>query len=59
MTGKAEKKQAVKFTKEKLCRSQKFADNRDILNALLEDNKEYTTDEAQETVNLFLKGGVR
>lgn len=59
MAAKAEKKQEIKFTKAKLCRSQKFANYRDLLNALLDDGMEYTADEAQKTIDLFLKGGVR
>jgi len=59
MAVNTKKKQAVKFSKEKLCYSRKFSDYRDILSALLEDDKEYTAEEAQETINLFLKGGIR
>ena len=49
----------IKFSKESLLRSQKYADYRDILSALLEDGKAYTHGEVDGFIEGFRKGTVR
>ena len=58
---KKEEKEVVienKFTKEQLISSKLFSNNKDILSATLENNKEYTKKEAQEIIEKFKKGKV-
>lgn len=47
------------FTKEQLLRSARFSGRRDLLNALLDDNKQYTLGEAETALNTYLKGKVK
>ncbi len=57
MAEKAETKAAQeKYTKRQLVKSGKWSV--DVLNAILEDNKEYTTAEVDKAVNNFLKRSV-
>lgn len=42
-----------KFTKEALVASIRFREYKDLLEALLEDDKEYTTDEVDKLINDF------
>ncbi|MEG2383126.1 MAG: hypothetical protein RSB39_06015 [Oscillospiraceae bacterium] len=46
------------FSKELLLRSQKYAGRRDLLCALLEDGRTYTTQEVDEIISEFMKGKV-
>lgn len=57
---KEEKKVVIenKFTKEQLISSKLFSNNKDILSATLENNKEYTKKEVQEIIEKFKKGKV-
>lgn len=57
---KEEKKVVIenKFTKEQLISSKLFSNNKDILSATLESNKEYTKKEAQKIIEKFKKGKV-
>ena len=48
-----------KFTKEQLISSKRFSNNKDVLSAKLEDDKEYTIKEAQEIIENFMKGKVK
>lgn len=47
------------FTKQQLARSAKFAARRDLLNALLEEDKSYSESEVNEILDRYLKGRVR
>lgn len=49
----------IRFSKESLLRSQKYANHRDILSALLEDGKVYTHGEVDGFIEEFQKGTVR
>lgn len=48
----------ARFPKEALLRSQKYADYRDLLSALLEDGKAYTHEEVAGFIDKFQKGKV-
>lgn len=48
-----------KFTKQQLLQSEKFFDRKDAVNALLEEDKEYSADEAQKLIDDFMKGQVK
>ena len=50
---------APTYTKEKLLTFRRFAERRDALCAALDDNKEYTPDEAEKLLRQFLKGKVK
>lgn len=48
-----------RFTKEQLAHSARYADNRDLLNALLEEHKSYSYEETDNIIQEFHeKGGV-
>ena len=47
-----------KFTKEQLISSKLFRNDKDVLSATLESNKEYTKKEVQEIIEKFKKGKV-
>lgn len=49
----------AKFYKSQLMKSERFGDYADILNALLEDGKKYTADEANKAIQGFLKKEVQ
>lgn len=54
---KADKKAAVKkFTKAQFVKSQRFLNRRDILNALLDENKQYSIAEVEAIIKDFLAG---
>lgn len=57
----AEKKttEAVKFTKTQLLNSKKYAGKRDLISALLADDKTYTTEEVDALIEKYLKGTVK
>jgi hypothetical protein len=46
------------FTKQQLIASKKYAEKKDLLNALLVDGKSYSLIEVEETIDGFLKGKV-
>lgn len=52
------KKSAPVFSKEQLIRSERYAARRDLLNALLDDNKQYTYSAVDAVLNTYLKGKV-
>lgn len=52
------KKEAA-FSKSQLLKSKKFLNRKDILTALLEENKEYTLNQAEEIITNFMKGQVK
>lgn len=47
------------FTKTQLLASKKYRGRKDVVNALLEDNRTYTMDEADAVINKFMKGRVK
>lgn len=55
----ADKPAATKYSKEQLVRSQRYANRRDLLGALLKDGKSYTFDEADDLLNKYMKGKVK
>ena len=52
-------KSVAKFTKEQLKRSDSYADNRDILEALLKDNVKYSHEAVRKLIDEFLKVEVK
>ena len=49
----------IKFSKEQLVNSKKFSGKQDLLNTILEDDKQYTLDEVVSMVEKYLKGKVK
>jgi hypothetical protein len=47
-----------KFTKEQILASAKYRNRRDLVDALLDENIEYTIETVDELVNSFMKGKV-
>ena len=54
----AEKPAALKFSKEQLIRSDRFAKRRDLLGALLKDGKLYSIEEVETAIEHYMKGEV-
>ena len=55
----AEKKEtAPTFTRDQLAASKRYATRRDLVNTLLEDDKQYTLAEVDEKIEAFKKGKV-
>ena len=52
------KKAEPSFTKKQLCESEKYAAQKDLLDALLDNKKTYTQTEADNLILKFLKGKV-
>lgn len=60
LTKKVENSQTVqelKFTKQQLLKSQKYANRRDALQALLKDDETYTDEQVKQILDKFYKGG--
>lgn len=58
-TKKVEKKVAEdRYIKEQIVKSKKFANNVDLLNATLKDDKKYTLQEVNEIIENYMKGKV-
>ena len=47
-----------RFTKQQIVNSKRFKDNVDLLNALFKDDKLYTLEEVNKTIEDFRKGKV-
>ena len=47
-----------KYTKNQIVNSKTFNDNKDLLNALLKENKNYTKNEVNEIIKNYKKGKV-
>lgn len=56
---KKEIKEVDVFSKEQLISSKKFMNNKDVLSALLEDDKKYSISEVNEIIENFMKGKVK
>lgn len=50
---------AAVYTKEQLARSERYANSRDLISALLENGKTYTLDEVDKLIANYKKGKVR
>lgn len=46
----------ARFSKEDLIKSKKYQHRRDLLNAILEDDKKYTIQEVDSKIEKFMKG---
>lgn len=55
----ADKPVAPTHSKEQLLRSQRYMKRRDLLGALLEDDKRYTIEEVDAAIDNFMKGKVK
>lgn len=49
----------IKFSKSQLVESKRFSGQKDLLNTILEDGKEYTLDEVDSRVEKYMKGKVK
>lgn len=49
----------IKFSKSQLVESKRFSGQKDLLNTILEDGKEYTLDEVVSRVEKYMKGKVK
>ena len=58
-TKKEEVKEMPVFTKESLLNSKKYMFQKDLLNILLKDGKEYTLDEVDKKINEFKTGIIK
>lgn len=47
------------YTREALAASKKYADRRDTIMVVLKDSKQYTTDEADQAIEEYLKKSVK
>lgn len=61
---KIEKKEAIKtteskYSKEQLLKSKKYANRKDLLGVLLDDEKEYSFTEVDAEIEKFMKRGVK
>ena len=54
----AETNEPARYAKASLVASKRFADNRDLLSAVLEDGKSYSIAECTELINNYMKGMV-
>lgn len=52
-------KKENRFLKEQLTGSERFRDRKDVLNALLEEDREYTISEAEQLIEKYMKGKVK
>ncbi|MDE5996121.1 MAG: hypothetical protein K2G56_04315 [Eubacterium sp.] len=57
-TKKSKKEQENGFTKEQILASEKYADKRDILGAILCDSDVYTEEQISSLIDKFMKGKV-
>ncbi len=49
----------VKFSKEQILKSKKYENERDVINALLKEDKKYSFSDIDKLINDFMKGKVR
>lgn len=49
----------VQFTKEQLLYSEKYSNQRDLVDALLDGNKSYTTETVDKMIEDYMKGKVK
>lgn len=53
-----EEKQTSKFSKAQILSSKQYAERKDLLEAILEDGKEYSKKEVEQQIQKFMKGKV-
>ncbi|MBQ4541217.1 MAG: hypothetical protein IJA23_00015 [Clostridia bacterium] len=58
MATKQKEKQDAMFSKEQILASNKYANRRDALDAILEDNGVYTIEQVDSLLEKFMKGKV-
>jgi hypothetical protein len=58
-TKKKEIQQESKFTKEQILGSKKYSNRRDVLVAILSDDKSYTLEQVDSLLDKFMKGKVK
>jgi len=56
---KDEAPKAFKFPKETIAKTKRYRDRVDLVNALLEDGKEYTFEETDEIIKIFMEREVK
>lgn len=49
----------IKFPKETIAKTKRYRDRVDLVNALLEDGKEYTFEETDEIIKIFMEREVK
>lgn len=49
----------AEFTKEQILKSKKYTEQRDLISALLENDKSYSLAEVDEMIEKFMKEGVK
>lgn len=49
----------IKFSKEQILKSKKYENERDVINALLKEDKKYSFSNIDKLINDFMKGKVR
>lgn len=49
----------IKYSKEQIVNSNKYANRKDLLNSLLEDSRSYSFEEVDTVVDNFMKGTVK
>ncbi len=59
MAKQTKEKTEMEFTKQELLTAKKLAKNKDLVNALLEDDKTYTVEKVEQIVDNYLKGKVK
>lgn len=47
------------YSKEQLVKAERFKDRKDLLNAILSDDKQYTIEDVEQLMDDFLKGKVK
>ena len=58
MTAGKKKQTEVLFSKEQLLASERFSKRRDLVEALLDENKQYTMEGVEQMMEKFMKGKV-
>lgn len=58
MTAVKKKQTEALFSKEQLLASEKFSNRRDLIEALLDENKQYTMESVEQMMEEFMKGKV-
>lgn len=51
-------KEPVRYTKTQLASAKRYREKKDLITALLEEGKSYTTEEADQLIDTFMKGKV-
>lgn len=59
VTGKKSKQDEPKFTRQQVLTSARYKNRRDLVSALLNDDRTYTITEVDQKINQFMKGKVK